>query len=120
ADAILIHSREKTPDQIIAFARQWTRPTPLVAVPTTYDTIAARELRKLGYRIVIFANHGLRAGIKAVQQAYAPLLAAGRPCVLKDDIVSLQTVFALVGVKELEESEQQYLPPPETNGDGLA
>jgi phosphoenolpyruvate phosphomutase len=113
ADAILIHSREKSPAQIIDFAARWERRTPLVAVPTTYDTIPAAELARLGYRIVIFANHGLRASIRAMEQAYARLRPAGRACVLKDDIVSLQRVFDLVGVKDLEESEEKYLPKPE-------
>jgi phosphoenolpyruvate phosphomutase len=116
ADAILIHSKEKTPDQIIEFSRRWNRPLPLVAVPTTYDTITASELGKLGYRIVIFANHGLRATIKAVENAYAQLLLAGRACVLKGDIVSLQEVFDLVGVQELKEMERRYLPSTHLNG----
>jgi phosphoenolpyruvate phosphomutase len=110
ADAVLVHSKEKTPDQMIAFAERWTRPTPLVAVPTTYDTFTAAELGAIGYRIVIFANHGLRASIKAVERAYARLLAAGHASALRDDIVSLQKVFELVGVKDLEESERKYLP----------
>lgn len=110
ADAVLIHSKEKTPNQIIAFAKRWTRETPLVAVPTTYDTITAAALGELGCRIVIFANHGLRASIRAVEQAYAKLLAAGHASVLKDDIVGLPAVFDLVGVKALEESERKYLP----------
>ena len=110
ADAVLIHSKEKTPDQMIEFSKRWTRPTPLVAVPTTYDTITAAELGKLGYRIVIFANHGLRASIRAMEQAYAKLLLAGRASVLRDQIVSLKDVFELVGVAALEESERKYLP----------
>jgi phosphoenolpyruvate phosphomutase len=110
ADAVLVHSKEKTPDQVIAFAERWNGPVPLVAVPTTYDTITARELGRLGYRIVIFANHGLRASIRAVQKAYARLLAAGRASVLKDDIVGLQTVFDLVDLAGLEEDERRYLP----------
>jgi phosphoenolpyruvate phosphomutase len=110
ADAVLIHSKEKTPDEIIEFAKRWKRATPLVAVPTTYDTITAAELGELGCRIVIFANHGLRASIRAVEQTYAKLISAGRASVLKDDIVSLSKVFELVGVKDLEESERKYLP----------
>jgi phosphoenolpyruvate phosphomutase len=113
ANAVLIHSKEKSPEQIIEFAKRWKRPTPLVAVPTTYDTITASDLGKLGYRIVIFANHGLRASIRAIQNAYAQLLPAGRACVLKDEIVSLQTVFDLVGVKAMEENEKKYLPSAE-------
>jgi phosphoenolpyruvate phosphomutase len=110
ADAVLIHSKERKPDQIVEFARRWNRATPLVAVPTTYDTITAAELREHGFRIVIFANHGLRASIKAVEETYAQLLRAGRACVVKDNIVSLQAVFDLVGVQELKEMELRYTP----------
>src|SRR6185295_16843535 len=39
ADAVLIHSRHSTPDEIAQFADQWDRLTPLVCVPTTYRTI---------------------------------------------------------------------------------
>ena len=117
ADAVLIHSKEKTPAQIIDFAQRWTRSTPLVAVPTTYDTISAADLGKLGFRLIIFANQGLRVSIKAIEQAYTRLRVAGRACVLKDDMVSLQAVFDLVGVKELEESERRYLLPSEVHRD---
>jgi phosphoenolpyruvate phosphomutase len=110
ADAVFIHSKEKSPDEVVEFARRWDRTTPLVAVPTTYDTMPAAELAAHGFRIVIFANHGLRAAIKAIQQAYAKLLPAGRASVLRDDIVSLQAVFDLVGLDDLEESERKYLP----------
>ncbi len=110
ADAVLIHSKEKTPDQIVEFCNRWTRKTPLVAVPTTYDTITAAELGKLGCRIVIFANHGLRASIRAVEQTYAKLIAAGHASVIRQDIVTLGHVFDLVDVKGLEEAERQYLP----------
>jgi len=111
ADAVLIHSKEKTPDQIIEFCSRWSGRVPLVAVPTTYDTITAAELGKLGCGIVIFANHGLRASVRAVELAYKKLLAAGRASVLRDDIITLQHVFDLINVKELEESERKYLPP---------
>jgi phosphoenolpyruvate phosphomutase len=111
ADAVLIHSKEKKPDQIVEFCSRWSGRAPLVAVPTTYDTITAAELGKLGCGIVIFANHGLRASIRAMEQAYAKLIAAGRASVLRDDIITLQQVFDLIGVKELEESERKYLPP---------
>jgi phosphoenolpyruvate phosphomutase len=110
ADAVLIHSKESSPGQMIEFAGRWKRPTPLVAVPTTYDTITAAELGKLGYRMVIFANHGLRAAIKAIEQAYAKLITAGSASALRDNIVPLERVFDIVGVKALEESERKYLP----------
>jgi phosphoenolpyruvate phosphomutase len=81
-------------------------------VPTTYDTISAKDLGALGYRIVIFANHGLRAAIRGIEEAFAKLLPAGHASVLREDIVSLPAVFDLVGVKGLEEMERKYLPKP--------
>ena len=113
ADAILIHSKLAIPEQIFGFARRWTRATPLVAVPTTYDTTTAAELGEVGCRIVIFANHGLRASIRAMQDVYAKLIGAGHASVVNDDIVKLSEVFALVGVKDLETSEQKYLSAAE-------
>lgn len=113
ADAVLIHSKEKTPDQIIDFCSRWSGKTPLVVVPTTYDTITASELEKIGCRIVIFANHGLRASIRAMEQTFAKLIAAGRASAIKQDIVTLQHVFDLVDVKGLEELERKYMPAAE-------
>ena len=113
ADAILIHSKEKTPHQIVEFANRWHYHTPLVAVPTTYDSIRADELARLGYRIVIFANQGMRASIEAVRKAYRRLQSDGCAGGLKGQIASLQDVFGLVDVKGLEESERKYLPPGE-------
>jgi phosphoenolpyruvate phosphomutase len=110
ADAVLIHSKEKTPQQMIEFAERWDRQTPLVAVPTTYDTITAQELSEFGYQIVIFANHGLRAMIKAVEETYAKLLLVGRASDIESEIVSLEAVFDLVGVRELTEMELRYMP----------
>ena len=113
ADAVLVHSKLETPEQMLAFAERWTRSTPLVAVPTTYDTTTALELGEFGYRIVIFANHGLRASIRAMQAAYSKLIEAGHASVLRDDIVRLSDVFELVGVKDLERTERKYLPTAE-------
>src|SRR5262249_41333008 len=78
ADAILIHSNQATVDDIARFAEQWDRLAPLVCVPTTYATVAVDELARIGFKIVIFANHGLRASIRAVQETLAELRTAGR------------------------------------------
>jgi phosphoenolpyruvate phosphomutase len=119
ADAVLIHSKSKSPEQVLEFASRWKRETPLVAVPTTYNTITAAELGRHGFRLVIFANHGLRSAIKGMQQAFTKLLAAGRACVLDDDVVSLKAVFDLVGLDALEASERKYLPPAEPAHDAV-
>ena len=44
ADAILIHSKQKTPDEIFEFTDSWKGSAPIVVVPTTYDTVKISEL----------------------------------------------------------------------------
>jgi phosphoenolpyruvate phosphomutase len=110
ADAVLVHSRESTAHQLIEFAARWRHTTPLVSVPTTYDTIAARELHELGYKIVIYPNQGIRSAIKAVQESLRILRSAGHASVLRDRMVTLKDVFKLVNVEEMEDLEKRYLP----------
>ena len=64
ADAILIHSKEKSPSEIFKFTKKWNKSKnfkPIVVVPSTYSTTKEKELSKNGVKIVIYANHLLRA-----------------------------------------------------------
>lgn len=110
ADLVLIHSKAKIPDEIIEFAKQWDRQTPLVAVPTTYNTISAPELGEAGYKAVIFANHGLRAAIKNTQHTLAKLRESQRLSTIDEDIVPMKEVYRLMGVDDLQANEKEYLP----------
>ena len=77
ADAIMIHSKKKTPDEIFAFCKEYQRfdhRVPLVAVPTTYCQVTESELLKAGVRIVIYANHLLRAAYPAMVRAARSIL----------------------------------------------
>ena len=72
ADGIMIHSKEKTPDEVLAFCeeyRRFDRKVPLVAVPTTYCQVTEPELARAGVRIVIYANQLLRAAYPAMVRA---------------------------------------------------
>lgn len=114
ADLVLIHSKATTPDEILAFARAWDRETPLVAVPTTYNTISAPELGEAGYKAVIFANHGLRAAIKNTQHTLAKLRETQRLSTIEEDIVPMKEVYRLMGVDVLQANEKEYLPTDST------
>ena len=61
ADAILIHSKQKTPDEIFEFADSWKGSVPIVVVPTTYDNVKISELSLHNIKMIIFANQTLRA-----------------------------------------------------------
>src|SRR6185295_14392610 len=75
ADAVLIHSKSKDFDELAAFARAWDGGVPLVAVPTTYPTVGAEELRAAGFRMAIFANQALRAAIVAMRDVLGEIRA---------------------------------------------
>src|SRR5262249_39354757 len=110
ADAILIHSNQSTVDDIMRFAEAWDRLTPLVAVPTTYHSVTVGELARIGFKIVIFANHGLRASIRAVQETLGALRTAGRAAAVDDRIVPLSEVYRLVNLGAMRAQEHDYLP----------
>ena len=69
ADGILIHSKMKSPEEIIAFARAYrafAKGLPLVVVPTTYNSITESQLKNAGIKIVIYANHLIRSAYPAM------------------------------------------------------
>lgn len=110
ADAILIHSKARTFDEVAGFARAWDGSCPLIAVPTTYPDVTPEQLRAAGFKMAIFANQPLRAAIPAMRANLRAMRAAGSAGVVERDIARLEEVYELVGVSELEESERRYLP----------
>ncbi len=102
ADAIVVHSKIKTDEEIVAFSRAWDRDIPLVCIPTTYNQYSSVDLLEKGYKIVIFANHGLRASVSAMQAAFDHIKKNRSSIGLDGSIASLQEVFRLTGVPEME------------------
>jgi phosphoenolpyruvate phosphomutase len=99
ADAVLIHSKAKTAAEIAEVAMQWDRPTPLVAVPTTYFNTPLDDLAALGFKVVIYANQGLRGALKAMEQVYAEILRSGSTASVESQLWPMKTIFALQGVE---------------------
>ena len=97
ADAVLIHSKSATVDELASVARAWDRPTPLVAVPTTYYRTTANELASLGIKIVIYANQGLRSALRAMELAYDQILRSGSTAGIEDRLMPMKTIFELQG-----------------------
>jgi phosphoenolpyruvate phosphomutase len=111
AHAVLIHSSQSTVDEVARFAEEWDRLTPLVCVPTTYHTTTVDELARIGFKMVIFANQGLRSSIRAVQETLKTIRQAGTASAVDDDIVPLSEVYRLVNLNQLKADEHAYLPP---------
>jgi len=110
ADAVLIHSKSPTFDELRAVSQQWSGRVPLVVVPTIFGSVAADELERHGFKIVIFANQVIRTSIRATRDTLDVLKREGRAEAVADRMVSLQEVYDLVGVTKLEEDERKFLP----------
>lgn len=110
ADFVLVHSKSDSADQVLEFARHWDRETPLVCVPTIYKAATATELADGGYKMVIYANHGLRSGIQAQREAFRRLMAEQRCDAVDDLVVPLTDVYELIGVPQMKDDEKNYMP----------
>jgi len=110
ADAILIHSKSKDPQEIIEFVTAWDRDIPLVLVPTTYSSLKESEIHELGkVKMVIYANHGLRASMKAMETVFDKIKKDGGIYDLDDLIDPVDHVFDLQGVPQMKENERKFL-----------
>lgn len=115
ADAILMHSKKATADQIVAFMSEWKDTCPVVIVPTTYYNTPTPVFEEIGVSLVIWANHLLRSSIKAMQQTAAQIYMERSLQTIEKQVVSVKEIFRLQNADELQEAEQRYLPQ---NGNG--
>ena len=82
ADGIMIHSKAKTPDEIVSFVKRFraevSADKPIVVVPSTYAQVTEAELAAIGVNVVIYANQLLRAAYPAMKACAERILACER------------------------------------------
>ena len=113
-DGIMIHSGQKAPDTVMAFAaayeglchRLGRRPV-LVCVPTTYNSITDAELAAGGFNIIIHANHLLRAAYKAMTEVARMILISGRSLEVDAHCATVKDVFSSVGFDRITEKDRE-------------
>ena len=99
ADAILIHSKEKTPAQIFSFAKEFKKSRyfiPLVSVPSTYSKVYEKDLIKYGFKLVIYANQLLRAAYPAMQNTAKAILKNSRAFEADKKIIPIKEIISLI------------------------
>ncbi len=99
ADAIMIHSRKKEPDEIIEFVKKFRKKnnkTPIVVVPTSFNTVYEEEFKEIGVNIVIYANQLIRAGFPAMQNVAKKILTNHRAKEVDDDCISIKEIITLI------------------------
>jgi phosphoenolpyruvate phosphomutase len=99
ADGVMIHSREKTVDEIAEFCAEYakfSRRVPLVAVPTSYNDIHENQLADMGVNVVIHANQLLRAAYPAMMNTARSILENGRSKEVDQSLLSIKEVLSLI------------------------
>jgi phosphoenolpyruvate phosphomutase len=109
ADAILIHSKLSKPDEIVTFAKEWARRSPLVIVPTRYYSTPTEVFRQAGISTVIWANHLVRAAASAMQSVAKEIFESQTLVNVEDRIVSVNEIFRLQDADEYSAAERIYL-----------
>ncbi len=110
ADAVLVHSKQKAPDEIVAFCKAWTGRVPLVLVPTSYPQLSFADIGALGkVGLIICGNHAIRAATAAMHNVFRRILAEGGIAGVESDIASVADVFALQGDAQMREIEKKFL-----------
>ncbi|MBQ8557075.1 MAG: phosphoenolpyruvate mutase [Clostridia bacterium] len=99
ADGIMIHSRQKTPEEVYAFCaafRQQDAKTPIIVVPTTYNGATEEELAAHGVNVVIHANHLIRSAFPAMQATARSILENGRSREADELCMSIKEILTLL------------------------
>tara|TARA_B110000014_G_C20122552_1_gene595588 strand:- start:1615 stop:2511 length:897 start_codon:yes stop_codon:yes gene_type:complete len=107
ADAILIHSKEKTPDEIFEFTENWKGSIPIVAIPTTYDSVKISDLQKNRIKMVIYANQTLRTAYTAMEKLLKEMVTVERISDVKQEISSMKQIFELQEMYDVKTKEKE-------------
>ena len=99
SDAIMIHSKEKQPDEIFEFCEKFhklSKTVPLMVVPTSFNSVTEEEWEKRGVNIVCYANHMLRSAYPAMLEVAKSILENGRSLESSKKCISLKDILSLI------------------------
>lgn len=99
ADGIMIHSRKKEPDEIVEFCRLFRvedETTPIVVVPSSFNTITESELANVGVNIVIYANQLTRSAFPAMEQTAKDILKYHRAQEVDSRLMPIKDIISLI------------------------
>lgn len=99
ADGIMIHSRKKDPAEILEFCdkfRTEDKETPIVVVPSSFNTITEAELAEHGVNIVIYANQLTRSAFPAMKQTAEDILRYHRAKEADDRLMPIKDIITLI------------------------
>ena len=107
ADAILIHSKQNSPEEIFEFSESWGGTLPLVVVPTSFPTVKLDELISHKIKMVIYANQTLRAAHAIISKVLEQLKNSASIDDLSIDMTSMQEIFQLQETYNIKKQEEK-------------
>lgn len=99
ADGIMIHSREKSPDEIFEFCDRYSKLSnkkTLVVVPSSYNSVYESELIAKGVNVVIYANQLLRSAYPAMVDTATSILTNGRSAEVDSKMMPIKQILELI------------------------
>lgn len=99
ADGIMIHSRSKEPDEILEFCNEFRKEdkkTPIVVVPSSFNTVTEEELARHGVNICIYANQLLRVAFPAMENVARSILTHHRAYEVDNELMSIKDIISLI------------------------
>tara|TARA_Y100000817_G_scaffold271048_1_gene229487 strand:+ start:684 stop:1580 length:897 start_codon:yes stop_codon:yes gene_type:complete len=106
ADAILIHSKQKTPEEIFEFTDSWKGTIPIVAIPTTYDSVKLNELQEHKIKMVIYANQTLRVAYTAMENLLKEMMMTEKISDVKQPMSNMNEIFELQEMYDIKNKEK--------------
>jgi phosphoenolpyruvate phosphomutase len=106
ADAILIHSKNDTPDEIFEFCDTWNGDIPIIAIPTSYPNVTLDALYKHKIKMVIYANQSIRAAHWAMAEHLDKLSSAKSLADIDTKMTTMEDIFHLQEMYEIKKQEK--------------
>jgi phosphoenolpyruvate phosphomutase len=106
ADAILIHSKKNTPDEIFEFSNKWKGKIPLVVVPTSYPSVKLNQLISHKIKMVIYANQSLRAAHNIMLKVLQETLEKESLDQVNIELSSMNDIFKLQEMYKINDQEK--------------
>jgi phosphoenolpyruvate phosphomutase len=106
ADAILIHSKKKTPDEVFKFCDKYEGKLPIIAIPTSYPNVTLQELEQHKIKMVIYANQTLRASYQIMKELLSQIYNNKNLTSVSTPMSSMEEIFELQKMYEIKNQEK--------------
>ena len=107
ADAILIHSKKNSSDEIFEFSDKWNGNSHLIIVPTTYPNVTIDEMIQHNIKMVIYANQSLRAAHLSMSKILSELINSKSISEINSKMSSMEDIFQLQEMFEIKNQEEK-------------